>query len=261
MTKCYRRPVEVDAWRYDIDFSDRPDWLVYGLRAGEMRFDGLGALAVKRPRGGDLLVKQGEWLVRDPDGSFSCFDPRSFETAFVKQRPSYSGDVGAFHSKFGLPTEATQRPRMLDLDLLKFRSGFLLEELAEFFDANGMIGPAATLRSAAESIKGSRADILIPGSPSLSKAADALADLVYVALGTAHFMGVPFDEVWNEVQRANMAKERATGADDPRSKRAHSLDVVKPAGWTAPNHEPAIRAALARFERPTTGMDSGIDLP
>jgi predicted HAD superfamily Cof-like phosphohydrolase len=36
--------------------------------------------------------------------------------------------------------------------------------------------------------------------------ADALADIVYIAVGTAIAYGIPFNEVFKEVQRANMSK-------------------------------------------------------
>lgn len=56
---------------------------------------------------------------------------------------------------------------------------------------------------------------------------DALVDLVYVALGTAHYENFDFDGAFTEVHTANMKKiQRAT----ERSK----WDVVKPVGWTAP---------------------------
>ena len=56
---------------------------------------------------------------------------------------------------------------------------------------------------------------------------DALVDLVYVALGTAHYENFDFDGAFNEVHTANMKKiQKAT----ERSK----WDVVKPEGWTAP---------------------------
>jgi predicted HAD superfamily Cof-like phosphohydrolase len=44
-----------------------------------------------------------------------------------------------------------------------------------------------------------------------------------------------WDEFWNDVQRANMSKERATKASD--SKRGSTFDVIKPAGWKAPDTE------------------------
>jgi predicted HAD superfamily Cof-like phosphohydrolase len=58
---------------------------------------------------------------------------------------------------------------------------------------------------------------------------DALVDLVYVALGTAHMQGFDFNEAWRRVHDANMQKVRAQNADE--SKRGSALDVVKPEGW------------------------------
>ena len=58
--------------------------------------------------------------------------------------------------------------------------------------------------------------------------ADALADLVYVALGTAYMMGIPFDEVFKVVHAANMQKQRGT------TKRGMVYDAVKPEGWVGP---------------------------
>lgn len=65
------------------------------------------------------------------------------------------------------------------------------------------------------------------------EAADALIDLVYFALGRLVEMGVPATAVMDEVQRANMDKERGE-----LSKRPGSMghDAVKPAGWQAPDH-------------------------
>jgi predicted HAD superfamily Cof-like phosphohydrolase len=130
---------------------------------------------------------------------------------------SYHTDVGEFHRKFGLRREGHVPPRPLDDDTFIYRYNFLLEELLE-------LGKAHAQRD-------------------LPEFADALADIIYIASGTAHLAGIPLDAVWAEVQRANMSKERATGPDDPRSKRGHVLDVVKPTGWVAPDHGPALRAA------------------
>lgn len=132
---------------------------------------------------------------------------------------SYFTDVGEFHEKFDLPVAGKTMPALLAYDIFMFRLKFLQEELNEF--------------------------LLAHLENDLEKCGDALADLVYVALGTAHMMGLPFEEIWNEVQRANMLKERAKGANDNRSKRSHQLDVVKPEGWTPPSHREAIIAARA----------------
>ena len=51
-----------------------------------------------------------------------------------------------------------------------------------------------------------------------------------------------WQECWDEVQRANMTKERVlAGGVDSRSKRGHTLDVVKPEGWTGPQLLPILR--------------------
>jgi dCMP deaminase len=125
-------------------------------------------------------------------------------------------DVGDFHRKFGLPYsgDGGGPPALLDKETGAFRWKFLVEEMREYGDA---------VRAG-----------------DLAGAADALADLIYVALGTAHMMRLPFDDIWDEVQRANMSKERATGADDPRSARGSALDVVKPAGFRPPDHARAL---------------------
>ena len=69
-------------------------------------------------------------------------------------------------------------------------------------------------------------------------AADALADLVYVAVGTAHMMGIPFDEVFKVVHAANMQKMRGM------TKRGMIYDAVKPPGWVGP--EAQIESILKR---------------
>lgn len=122
-------------------------------------------------------------------------------------------DVGNFHLKFGLPAfevgPDTDNTHEEYKEMLRFRFRFLLEELEEF---------------AVGADKNDHAQMF-----------DALLDLVYVALGTAHLLGYPWQDGWNLVQKANMAKMRASGADDPLSKRKNSLDVVKPEGWIPPD--------------------------
>src|SRR5262245_7633415 len=117
--------------------------------------------------------------------------------------------VGDFHTKFGLISVKTAVPNLLPEDVMDFRWKFMMEELKE-------IAEAWTVRD-------------------LAKFADGLADLVYVAYGTAHLAGIDLDRVFAEVHRANMRKERASGADDERSTRKHHMDVVKPEGWEPPD--------------------------
>lgn len=133
-------------------------------------------------------------------------------------------DVKDFHLKFEVPTDESRQLGLMPLDEVEYRAAFLGEELDEF--------KAACYAGD------------LPG------AADALIDLVYVAKGTALLLGISpacWEELWADVQRANMAKERATSAADPRSKRSHSLDVVKPAGWVGPDGAAILRKHGADF--------------
>lgn len=122
-------------------------------------------------------------------------------------------DVVHFNVRFGLPAPTT--PQLLDETTQLYRENFLLEELDEFAEAYR--------------------------AGNLTDAADALVDLVYVALGTAVMMGLPWQQLWDEVQRANMSKVRATSVDE--SKRGSTLDVVKPPGWVAPDISAVLRRA------------------
>lgn len=121
-------------------------------------------------------------------------------------------DVGYFHERFGLDnvTHQDSGPRDVPMDLMEFRRKFLHEELEEFEEG------------------------LAEGDE--AKMADALIDLVYVAMGTAHLRGYPWEALWAEVQRANMSKVRAQ-RDGSDSVRGSQYDVVKPPGWKAPNIE------------------------
>lgn len=116
------------------------------------------------------------------------------------------GNVYEFHQRFGLPLGEENQ---LDQEAITFRLVFLEEELTELQEALG---------------EGDQV-----------KAFDALLDLVYVAQGTALFMGVSpaqWDAGMRAVHNANMAKVRASNAGE--SKRGTALDVIKPTGWEGP---------------------------
>lgn len=122
---------------------------------------------------------------------------------------SEHGDVTLLHRKFELgenrlPTLKTAQP-------LKERVAFLEEELDE-------------LRTA--SLKGD-----LPGI------ADALVDLVVVAHGTAVQLGLPWQELWDDVQRANIEKVRGVGP------RGNTIDLIKPNGWIGPRTEDILKRA------------------
>ncbi len=63
----------------------------------------------------------------------------------------------------------------------------------------------------------------------LPKIADGIADLIYVALGTAVRYGISLPEVWDAVHKANMAKF------GPGSRRDETGKLCKPPGWQHPD--------------------------
>ena len=64
---------------------------------------------------------------------------------------------------------------------------------------------------------------------------DGLIDMIVFAIGTLDVMGVDANKAWDEVYRANMAKE--PGVKPGRPNRFGLPDLLKPAGWTPPSHE------------------------
>lgn len=111
-------------------------------------------------------------------------------------------DVRRFHQKFGILDSGTV-PTMLAKRKLQERIECMQEELDEFKKA--------------------------VAEQDFPEQADALIDLVYFAKGTAVMMGLPWAELWDDVQRANMDKVRGVG------KRGHAVDMIKPEGWQKPD--------------------------
>lgn len=124
-------------------------------------------------------------------------------------------DVREMYERYGfdLPSEprllSTEREGEDETSAFNFRLSFMQEELAEFHFAH------------------TRGD--------LAGAADALIDLVVVAMGTAAMMGLPWRELWDDVQRANMSKVPG------RTRRGVGFDLIKPAGWEGPKTEEILR--------------------
>ena len=118
-------------------------------------------------------------------------------------------DVRAFQKKFDILNNSV--PTMVTKRKLLERIECMQEELDEF-------------RKAVE-------------EQDFPEQADALIDIVYFAKGTAVMMGLPWTELWNDVQRANMEKVRGVG------KRGHAVDLVKPEGWKKPDGEAILKAA------------------
>lgn len=128
-------------------------------------------------------------------------------------------DVAAFHSAMEQPIlDSPQWPgdsrALLRYELVK-------EEFYEFARVMGVQSEDKDAPALAADPRSQLVDI-----------ADALADLVYVALGTMLEFGIPGDRVWAEVQRANLTK--AGGPVRADGKR------LKPEGWLPPDIERAV---------------------
>lgn len=122
--------------------------------------------------------------------------------------------VREFHRVFGL--DARERPEEVGSELAAHRGELLAEEAAEVAEVS-------------------------VGGP-LDRLAHELADVVYVAYGTALVHGIDLDEVLAEIHRANMSKvgpggEIARRADGKVLKGEHYRApdvnaVLRRQGWT-----------------------------
>ena len=117
-------------------------------------------------------------------------------------------DVREFHEKFGHPV--AERPVMIDKRRALSRAKWMQEEVAEFLIADDIY-----------------------------EQADAMIDLMYFALGTMVEMGLEADELFDIVQKANMAKLWPDGKPhyNPKDNK-----VIKPEGWEDP--KPKIKAYI-----------------
>lgn len=112
--------------------------------------------------------------------------------------------VRDFHEAFG--QRIGRRPSLPDMNERSLRMKLLQEEMREYCEAEG--------------------------DDNLIEIADALADIIYIACGTAVSYGIPLDELYQEVHRSNMAK-----LVDGKVLRRDDGKVIKPEGWTPPDIE------------------------
>jgi predicted HAD superfamily Cof-like phosphohydrolase len=136
----------------------------------------------RAPASAAVLVEQGEQLFLmfpgTPDDG-ACGAPLLSRRPFAAPSEVLAM-VASFHRAFGLPRQAVPSLEGIERDLLALRTALLDEETAEFAEA------------------ANRRDLIAM--------ADALADVVYVAYGTAVTLGVDLDAVLREVHRSNMSK-------------------------------------------------------
>jgi predicted HAD superfamily Cof-like phosphohydrolase len=80
-----------------------------------------------------------------------------------------------------------------------------------------------------------------------SDVVDGLGDLIWVAAGMLHALGVDPNKIWEEIRRANVGKiDERTGS----LVRRPDGKVLKPEGWVGPDHRlqcaEAIKKGFAR---------------
>jgi predicted HAD superfamily Cof-like phosphohydrolase len=120
-------------------------------------------------------------------------------------------DVWMMYAKFGLMTNKNAGiPQLIDEETAAFRTLALREELSELEE--GYV------------------------EKDLPKIADALVDLVVFALGTAALHNLPWEELFEDVMRANNSKVPQF-TDKKERNGAGSIDLIKPEGWRGPDTE------------------------
>ena len=117
-------------------------------------------------------------------------------------------DLNSMHRHYGFHERVAKMTPETLRAMLEFRLKFLQEELKEMSDAIDEADPEGVV--------------------------DSLIDLVVVAVGTLDLYGVDGERAWNEVHRANMAKEPGVKASRPNP--LGIPDLIKPEGWRGPNH-------------------------
>lgn len=119
---------------------------------------------------------------------------------------NWSEDIAIMHQHYGVNEVVKKFDTEKLRSFLEFRVAFLQEELDEL---------KANTRNPEEIV-------------------DALIDLCVVAIGTLDSFGVDANKAWDAVLEANMNKQ--VGVKEGRPNPLGLPDLMKPAGWTAPNH-------------------------
>ena len=127
---------------------------------------------------------------------------------------SFYTDVRDFHQAFG--QRVGEKPELPDVSERTLRMKLITEEFNELCDAE-------------------QANDIV-------EVADAIADIIYIACGTAVSYGIPLDDVFDEVHRSNMAK-----LVDGKVIRRADGKVQKPEGWTAPDIKSVLEKSHLKY--------------
>lgn len=147
--------------------------------------------------------------------------------------------VRAFRLKYGHPVNWT--PTVPATEAVRFQLKLIAEEFFELLAACEIwprieLGESGHEVSAAELVENA-IDADFAGHVDLSAFVDAIADLSYVNEGAAALVGVNMDPIYDEVQRANMAKEPVL----VEGKLAPYSKPTKPSDWKPPDVEGELR--------------------
>jgi predicted HAD superfamily Cof-like phosphohydrolase len=134
---------------------------------------------------------------------------------------SFYTDVRDFHIAFG--QRVGEKPEFPNKDERELRKKLLAEEYTEYVVAEY------------------KNDIV--------EVADALADIIYIACGTAVSYGIPLDRIFDEVHRSNMAK-----LVDGKVIRRSDGKVQKPEGWTPPDIKSVLKKSLDEYNCKTAAI-------
>jgi len=127
------------------------------------------------------------------------------------QSTFWPADIQDMHTKFGVNTVVRDLDKEKLTKFLEFRLNFLQEELDE-------------AKEAFSTLKADRAEDVV----------DAMIDLCVVAIGTLDAFDVDAYEAWNRVHGKNM--EKTPGIKPNRPNPLGLPDLIKPEGWTSPQH-------------------------
>lgn len=127
----------------------------------------------------------------------------------MSKNPDIIQDIADMHKKFSVHevVEGMSHERLLDF--VNFRVGCLDEELNETIEAVTAAEPEEVV--------------------------DGLIDLTVFAIGTLDALGVDVGKAWKTVHDKNMQKVAGHNANRPNE--FGFPDLIKPDGWTPPNHE------------------------
>lgn len=136
--------------------------------------------------------------------------------------------VAEMHKKFGL-YEPEAGPRVLTKEEVVFRITAMHEELLEY------MATVFNVEMPIDTIQSNFTRMLntyeLNPNPDLSEQFDALLDLAVFVIGTADRQNLPWENGFERVMQANIAKELGANGE---KRGGFKRDLVKPGGWKAP---------------------------